>query len=97
MIKLFKIIYFSTALLISACSPIMMTNEPPEGASPAYAKGWRQGCDTAKDTYVNDIYKMFYTFEQDPAMIKNVEYRRAWNDAYTYCFFHMQNWAGYRL
>lgn len=97
MTKIIKILFFLGAVIIQSCSPIMMTNEPPEGSSPEYAQGWREGCDTAKDTYVNDYYRVMHTFEQDPSMMGSQEYRRAWNDAYTYCFFHLQNWVRYNL
>jgi len=86
------------AVLLSACNPMLMNMEAPEGASPAYAQGYKDGCSSAMDTYSNDYYRVTHDFTQDPNMVSagNTEYKRAWNDAYTYCFFHIIDWAGYR-
>jgi hypothetical protein len=58
---------------------------PGGGGTVEFRKGWDDGCETGMSTMVTDYYKTFYGFKQDPYMIMNDEYYKAWNDAYTYC------------
>ena len=66
--------------------------DAPEG-SPVFKRGWNDGCETGMTTYGNDVYKITYGWKQDPKMVLNDEYYRAWKDAYTYCRWYVYNWA----
>ena len=66
--------------------------ELPEG-TPIFQAGWKDGCDTGLTVYGNDRYKAAYGWTQDPKMVLNDEYYRAWKDAYTYCRWYAVNWV----
>lgn len=66
-----------------------------ENYSPEYEKGWTHGCETGLNAYGNSVYKNAYKFYQDPKLINNLDYYRAWKDAYTYCRYHVYNWTSY--
>lgn len=76
--------YFSDESIF-APKPFRMTGPDTKNASPEYLKGWDDGCKTGLATLVSGYYKSFYKFKQDPYMISNQVYFKAWNDAYTYC------------
>lgn len=64
-----------------------------EKGTPEFNKGWEDGCETGMSTMSTDYYKSFYTFRQDPDMITNIEYYKAWKDAYTYCRQYVFKWS----
>lgn len=65
----------------------------PEG-TPMFQKGWNDGCDTGLQVYGNNMYNAAYEgFKQDPNLVDNPEYYRAWKDAYTYCRWSVYNWT----
>lgn len=61
---------------------------PPDGP-PVYQQAWRDGCETGIAANTNDLYKNFNTIKQDPALMQEEIYRRVWQDAYNYCWFHV--------
>lgn len=67
-----------------APKPFRMGN-PDEDGHPDYLKGWDDGCNTGISTMSHGYYKSFYGFKQDPYMISNARYYKAWKDSYTYC------------
>ena len=83
--------------LLSACSGQLFSENsifapkpfrmggPDKNAHPDYLKGWDDGCKTGMSTMVHGFYKSFYTFKQDPYMLSNERYYKAWKDSYTYC------------
>lgn len=68
-----------------APKPVGMSGPDKEHASADYLKGWDDGCKTGLSTMVQGYYKSFYQFKQDPYMINNPTYYKAWKDSYTYC------------
>ncbi|MFM2200566.1 MAG: hypothetical protein RL769_621 [Pseudomonadota bacterium] len=57
---------------------------PP--GTPAFRKGYEDGCKTAIYTRGNILYRTFYKYQFDPKMIGNPEYRLGHSRAYGYCF-----------
>lgn len=92
------------ALLLSSCKAMEMVgnqlvkprpwgiSEVPDG-SPMFRYGWSDGCDTGLSSYGNDRYKIKYKYTQQPDLLKNKDYYRAWKDAYNYCSWYTYNWA----
>jgi hypothetical protein len=67
--------------------------KPKAGAHPNYMKGWEDGCETGLSTMVHGYYKTFYGYKQDPKMLSNQRYYKAWKDAYTYCRHYSFRWS----
>lgn len=62
---------------------------PPPGP-PEYQKGWLHGCETGQNEFGSQFNRVFASAKQDPDMIDNPIYYRAWQDAHNYCrTFHM--------
>ncbi len=60
---------------------------PPDGPE-IYKQAWLDGCKTGVAANTNDFYKIFARIKQDPEGMKQEIYRRVWQDAYNYCWFH---------
>ena len=60
---------------------------PPDGP-PIFQQAWMDGCKTGVASNTNDFYKLFAKITQDPKLMKEEIYRRVWQDAYNYCWFH---------
>ena len=58
---------------------------PPENAPPLFLKGWQDGCDTGLASHGSSSYRMYYSFTQDPDLILNPVYYKAWKDSENYC------------
>jgi len=69
---------------IFAPTPLLQ-GTPDKDASEEYKKGWDDGCKTGMSMMVNGYYKSFYGFKQDPYMVENPVYYKAWKDSFTYC------------
>lgn len=54
--------------------------------TPAFRKGYEDGCKTAIYTRGNILYRTFYKYQFDPKMIGNPEYRMGHSRGYGYCF-----------
>jgi hypothetical protein len=76
-------------VLVSGCSrkwllaPEMF--RPPDDAPEAYKLGWDHGCESGLSAYGNNLYKTFYSFQQDVSLMKDVMYSKAWLDSFNYC------------
>ena len=67
--------------------------EVPEGGSPEYTQGWKDGCETGLGVYGANHYRnLGYKFKQDHTMIHNNDYYMAWQDSYTYCRWYVWNY-----
>lgn len=66
---------------------VSLSTTPPDGPE-VYQKGWTDGCKTGIAANTNDFYKLFVRIQQDPVLMKQEIYRRVWQDAYNYCWFH---------
>lgn len=68
-----------------------------DDAPELYKKGWDDGCKTGLSTMNMQIYKSFYKYTQDPALVRKVMYYKAWKDAYTYCrqYSFRSTWDAY--
>jgi hypothetical protein len=67
-------------------------SETPDG-SPIFKQGWEDGCETGLNAYGNEYYKNLHSFQQDPYLIHDPEYYRAWNDSYQYCRWYTWVWV----
>lgn len=65
--------------------------DTPEG-SEMFRKGWSDGCETGMSAYGNGRYRAAYSFTQDPNLIDNMEYYRAWKDGQVYCRWYTFRW-----
>ncbi len=77
----------SLALLASACRPVWLSAVTPSGP-PEYRLGWEDGCDSgisAEDA--GPIYKMALGFKRRAEMAENEQYKRGWNEGFSYCRF----------
>ncbi len=87
-------------LLVSGCSVVdrIVTPKPwglgdtPEG-SEIFQKGWNDGCNSGLHVYGTARYRAAYDYYQDPELLENQEYYRAWKDAWTYCRWYAWNWV----
>jgi hypothetical protein len=82
---------------IFAPKPLGMGSPDKSKGSAEYLKGWDDGCKTGLSTMVSGYYKSFYGFKQDPYMVDNPSYYKAWKDAFTYCkqYAFKYSWDAY--
>jgi len=94
MFKLSKILLITLLLLISSCNwfksaglPFFAFTDPviPKG-TPAFQRGFRDGCSTATYTRANDLYRAKNKFIYDARMIDHPEYRFGHQKGYSVCF-----------
>ena len=90
--KFLLILLFS---VVAACSvggnniirpldpPFMPT--PPPNTPQEYRQGWLDGCETGFAAHGYDVYRVAYKFKQDPSLVMNPVYYKAWKDAENYC------------
>ena len=73
-----------------------MNIEPPEGASPLYAKAWRDGCNSGMLAMSNSFYNFIYgannTYSIDGELVSNEEYQYVWWRAFKYCRHGTRGW-----
>jgi len=76
-------------LTLAACSGLRpmtwLLKHVPEDAPPDYAQGWNEGCESGMGAMGNEYYKAMYPFKQDQSMITNLNYYKAWKNAFNYC------------
>lgn len=60
-------------------------NHMPEYAPETYKIGWQQGCESGMTVKSNDFYKSFYRLKQEPTLIHDPYYYRAWKSSFDYC------------
>ncbi len=60
----------------------------PDG-TPAFQKGFRDGCETVNYARGNVFYRSRYGYRYDPKMISNSEYRFGHSRGYSWCFYHV--------
>jgi len=96
--------FICMVLLLSACvgpgeiierirtpRPMNLGATPPGSA--IFQQGWEDGCSGGLKGYGNTRYKTAYEYKQDPNLIHNPEYYRAWKDGYLYCRWYSWNWV----
>lgn len=71
--------------------PFGLAETPP--GTPEFRQGWEDGCETGMGTYGNNRYKAAYGFIQDPVLVNNPEYYRAWQDGQLYCRWYTFGWV----
>lgn len=64
----------------------------PQGGSPEFDQGWRDGCDSGMAAFGNYTYKLIYSFKKDTRLLGNPEYVSAWNSAYNTCRWYTSTW-----
>lgn len=62
------------------------TNPSVPDGTPAFQKGWKDGCSTSTYARSNVFYRSKNSYKYDPAMIGNPEYRFGHQRGYTWCF-----------
>lgn len=86
--------YLILIFLLTACNlggaEIRPLNPPymppaPEGGPQEFQWGWADGCETGMSQHGTDIYRSSYTFKQNPTLVMNPIYYKAWKDAENYC------------
>lgn len=90
-----KIILFTLLIITSGCTqtgpwPILMSNHV-EG-TPEFQAGWHHGCESGFSTYGTAVYKWFYSFHQEYAMMSNRDYDSAWHEGFDYCRHYIYKW-----
>lgn len=94
MVKSLMVAVLALPLVLGGCERWKMSTgysldfRPPPGPE-IFQQAWKDGCETGIASNTNDFYKMFNTIKQNPAMMKEELYRRVWQDAYNYCWFHV--------
>ena len=63
-----------------------MTNFKVPDGTPAFQKGFRDGCSTSSYSRGNVFYRWRYGHKYDTKMIDNAEYRFGYQRGYTWCF-----------
>ena len=58
---------------------------PPKGGPPEFQEGWQDGCETGIGAHGNDMYRSTFKFRQNPSLVMNPVYYKAWKDAENYC------------
>lgn len=58
---------------------------PPEGGPQEFQQGWRDGCDTGVAQHGSDVYRSSFGFRQDPSLVLNPIYYKAWKDGENFC------------
>lgn len=97
-----SIMLVCSLLMTSACERSLLTQlvrptpygiaDTPDG-SPEFKQGWEDGCHTGYASYGNNRYKAAYSFTQDPELVDNSEYYRAWQDGQLYCRWYTFGWV----
>ena len=91
---MYKFIAITILIFTSACSlggneirPLYPTflPPPPEGGPQEFQQGWRDGCDTGLAQHGTDVYRSAFGFKQDPSLVLNPVYYKAWKDAENFC------------
>ncbi len=89
-----KIILIILLLQLDGCKwfskaslPFYMGTNPdvPEG-TPAFQKGWKDGCSSSTYARSNVYYRSKNSYKYDPVMIGNPEYRFGHQRGYAWCF-----------
>ena len=91
--NIFAIILF---VFVAACSAINGSGEtrptlppfmpgPPQGGPPEFQEGWKDGCETGIGAHGNDVYRSSFKFKQNPSLVMNPIYYKAWKDGENYC------------
>lgn len=78
-----------TACTFNGASPRPLnppfTPAPPPDAPQEYRQGWLDGCETGFGAHGLDVYRTNYKFTQNPSLVMNPVYYKAWKDAENYC------------
>ncbi len=74
---------------------------PPEGGPAEFREGWLDGCETGIAAHGNDFYRTTFAFRQNPSLVTNPVYYKAWKDSENFCrtyifaysFRNMEAWC----
>lgn len=89
-----KWVVFLVSILLSSChaapdsiKPLWRQVAPqmPQNATENYKRGWKDGCRSGLGNMTNSWYRTFHRWTQDPVLIKDPTYYKAWKDTYTFC------------
>lgn len=84
---IFGVAFLAMSVALAACRPLWIASVNPSGP-PEYKLGWEDGCDSgvsAEDS--GPIYKMALGFKRRAEMAENDQYKRGWNEGFSYCRF----------
>lgn len=62
---------------------------PPKGGPPEFQEGWLDGCESGVASHGADIYRSTFKFKQNPSLIMNPIYYKAWKDAQNFCLTYI--------
>lgn len=89
-----KFFYIALICLVTACTmdgaavrPLNPPNMPagPQGGPQEFQLGWHDGCETGMAAHGDDVYRTSYKFTQNPSLVMNPIYYKAWKDAENFC------------
>lgn len=75
--------------------PALLEIDPP--GSPEFKMGFKDGCESGLATYGTIFYKSAYSFYQNYDMLSNIDYDRAWHEAFNYCRHYSLKWNTHDL
>jgi hypothetical protein len=58
---------------------------PPKGGPPEFQEGWQDGCETGIAAHGSSYYRSTFKFTQNPSLVMNPIYYKAWKDGENYC------------
>lgn len=89
-----KLFLMASLVLMQSCvggpHPMFMDMDPP--GSPEFKMGFKHGCESGFATYGTIFNKSYYEFYQNYDMLENIDYDRAWHEAFNYCRHYNYKW-----
>lgn len=97
-LTLLTVIFLTTACQIVGGGTVRPLNpafmpSAPQGGPEEFQQGWKDGCDTGMAQHGTDIYRTSYSFTQNPRLVLNPAYYKAWKDAENYCRTYVFEYA----
>lgn len=60
-------------------------DQVPEGGTPEFEQGWKDGCESGLAAMSNSFYKAHYSFKQSKELRNNPDYYKVWKDTFNFC------------
>lgn len=89
-------VFIALFIFVSACAAITGSGETrpgmppfmpgaPKGGPPEFQEGWLDGCETGISAHGSSYYRSTFKFKQNPTLVTNPIYYKAWKDGENYC------------
>lgn len=92
----YRLAIMAFCLLLTACPrPLMppLMPDPPKGGPPEFQEGWKDGCETGLAQHGSSPYRTSFSFYQNPNLVMNPIYYKAWKDSENYCRTYIFEYA----